>query len=443
MNDTIAAIATPPGPGGVGIVRISGPHVGAIATALLGGLPPPRHARLCRFRDHLGDSIDHGIALYFAAPASFTGEDVLELQGHGGPILLEQLLQRCVALGARRARAGEFSERAFLNGKLDLAQAEAVADLIAAGSEAAARAAMRSLEGVFSRRVDDLVEQVVQLRMHVEAAIDFAEEEIDFLADSALQDRLARILGGHAQLLREAEHGQRLRDGLHVVIVGPPNAGKSSLLNALAGAERAIVTAAAGTTRDVLRETIRIGNVELTLADTAGLRADSDDVIEQEGMRRARAERLHADLVLAVISEGDHAAEAALRDELAGHAVIWIDNKIDLRGTAAGVRGEQPLRLGVSAQHGQGLDSLREALSRAAGAHEQGTGSFSARARHVEALQRAGACLHTAGEHLRSRDGELLAEDLRRTQEALGEITGAFDADALLGRIFSSFCIGK
>lgn len=443
MNDTIAAIATPPGPGGVGIVRISGPRVGAIATGLIGSLPRPRHARLCRFRDQYGASIDHGIALYFAAPASFTGEDVLELQGHGGPVLLELLLQRCVALGARRARAGEFSERAFLNGKLDLAQAEAVADLIAAGSEAAARAAMRSLEGEFSRRVDHLVEQVVQLRMHVEAAIDFAEEEIDFLADAALQDRLARIVDGHVQLLREAEHGQRLRDGLHVVIVGPPNAGKSSLLNALAGADRAIVTAAAGTTRDVLRETIRIGNVELTLADTAGLRADSDDVIEQEGMRRARAERLHADLVLAVISEGDHAAEAALRDELAGHAVIWIDNKIDLRGTVAGVRGEHPMRLGVSAQHGLGLDSLREALSRAAGAHEQGTGVFSARARHVEALQRAGTCLHTAGEHLRSRAGELLAEDLRRAQEALGEITGVFDADALLGRIFSSFCIGK
>ena len=443
MTDTIAAIATPPGSGGVGIVRVSGPRAREIGERMLDARLRPRRVRVGGFLDRDGQPLDHGIALYFAAPASFTGEDVLELQGHGGPVLLNMLLDRCVELGARRARAGEFSERAFLNGKLDLAQAEAIADLIAAGSESAARAALRSLQGAFSARVDALVEQVIRLRVHVEAAIDFAEEEIDFLADAAIAAQLDAVCAAHAELLGEAQHGQRLRDGLHVVIVGPPNAGKSSLLNALAGADRAIVTAAAGTTRDVLREVIRVGNIELTLADTAGLRSDSADVIEQEGMRRARVEQQQADLVLAVIESGDGASEAQLVTELCGRTVLWIENKIDLHGVAAGVSADRPDRIALSARDGRGLDDLRDALARAAGAHEQGAGTFSARARHVDALQRAGTHLSTAEAQLAARHGELLAEELRGVQQVLGEITGAFDADALLGRIFSSFCIGK
>ncbi|MBD8526363.1 tRNA uridine-5-carboxymethylaminomethyl(34) synthesis GTPase MnmE [Pseudomarimonas arenosa] len=443
--DTIAAIATGPAAGGIGVVRLSGPEVPLIAERLLGDCPPPRRARYAEFRDGAGELLDQGIALYFAAPASFTGEHVLELQGHGSRVMLQLLLQRCVELGARLARPGEFSERAFLNGKLDLAQAEAIADLISAGSEAGARAALRSLQGEFSIQVNRLLERLTRLRVHVEAAIDFPDEDIDFLADAAIEQQWRACLAQHDQLLQQARRGARLREGLHVAIVGPPNAGKSSLLNALAGDERAIVTATAGTTRDVLREAVLIDGVEITLADTAGLRADTDDQIELEGMRRARAERDRADLILAVVDHRDKAALAELQAELPdGVTVIWIGNKIDQAGPPSG-RWQPDGRSGIalSAKTGQGLDQLHRALKQFAEQRTPEAGGFSARQRHIDALQRTGQHLQIAGDHLATRMGELMAEELRLAQQALGEITGVFDADALLGEIFSSFCIGK
>ena len=447
VTDTVAAIATPVGAGGVGIVRVSGPGVQHIARELLGALPPPRQATYARFRDADGSVIDDGIVLRFAAPASYTGEDVLELQGHGAPVLLRMLLARICALGARPARAGEFTERAYLNGKLDLAQAEAVADLIAAGSEAAARAARRSLEGVFSRRVDAVFDALTDLRVHVEAAIDFPEEEIDFLADPALAVRVRSVQELLANLLAESERGRRLVDGLHVVIVGAPNAGKSSLLNALAGSERAIVTEVPGTTRDLLREVVRIDGIELTLVDTAGLRT-AGDAIEAEGMRRARAELAHADLALAVLDDSDdpQAAAGALAADLANvPRVLWLHSKCDRSGAAA--HGEQRgdgMHLWLSAHSGAGLDDLRRQLQQAAGTGEGASGAFSARARHVEALQRTAVHVDAARQRLEhDRAGELAAEELRLAQQSLGELTGVFDSDALLGRIFGSFCIGK
>jgi len=443
-GDTIAAIATAPGSGGVGIVRLSGPQARAIAQALCSSAPlPARRARRARFFDGRNETIDDGIALYFAAPASYTGEDVVELQAHGSPVLLARLLRRCVELGARRARAGEFTERAFLNDKLDLAQAEAVADLIAAGSEAAARAARRSLEGEFSRRVDEVIERLVQARVYIEAALDFPDEEIDLLSAPELIERLRVLSEALAVLLRDAEHGKRLMDGLHAVIVGAPNAGKSSLLNALAGADRAIVAEAAGTTRDLLRETVDLDGLGITLVDTAGLRA-ANDVVEVEGIRRARAELARADLVLAVLDDGDPAAPAALAEELrAAPSVLWLHNKCDLSGepVRCEVRSDGP-HLWLSVRTGAGLDALRARLATAAGAGANG-GAFSARARHVEALVKAQAHLHSAIARLGEGRGEFVAEELRLGQDALGEITGTLDADALLGRIFSSFCIGK
>lgn len=444
MTDTIAAIATAPGAGGIGVVRISGPQATRIATALLGRLPKSRHAHFAALRAADGSLIDRGLLLHFPAPASYTGEDVVELQAHGSAPLLAALLCRVCELGARMARPGEFTERAFLNGKLDLAQAEAVADLIAAGSDAAARAALRSLDGVFSRRVEALRQQVVRLRVHVEAAIDFPEEEIDFLADGQIHADLTTLSSDHRDLLDEARRGQRLRDGLHVVIVGPPNAGKSSLLNALAGSERAIVTAIPGTTRDLLRESIRIDGVELSLVDTAGLRPHSDDPIEREGMRRAQAELARADLVLAVVECGDTLARDALRQSIAGTgAVIWIHSKTDRHHQRA--RREDAAdgaHLWLSAMTGEGMDALTQALKAAAGG-DGGEGSFTARARHVAALERAGARLDAAAAQLAAGMGELVAEELRIAHETLGEITGAVRSDDLLGEIFASFCIGK
>ena len=459
--DSIAAIATGPAAGGIGIVRVSGPRATVIAQALLGHRLRPRLARYARFLDADGSSIDDGIALLFRAPHSYTGEDVLELQMHGSPPLLQRVLARCYELGARAARPGEFTERAFLNGKLDLAQAEAVADLIAAGSDAAARAARRSLDGVFSQRVQTLLAALTRLRVHVEAAIDFPEEEIDFLADAALAQRYAAVRIEHAALLIEAERGQRLRDGLHVVIVGPPNAGKSSLLNALAGSERAIVTDIAGTTRDLLRESVRMDGVELTLVDTAGLRESADglqadgiqiDVIEREGMRRAQAELARADLVLAVVDARDPTPHrTALAAGLgAAPAVLWLHNKIDLLSTPA--PAGSPDTLWLSVRSGAGLDALRQRLRHAAGLEQAGLepdpvgigdGAFSARARHVAALRRTGMHLNLAGQHLQLGVGELAAEELRLAQDTLGEITGKLHSDDLLGAIFASFCIGK
>ncbi|MDI3259235.1 MAG: tRNA uridine-5-carboxymethylaminomethyl(34) synthesis GTPase MnmE [Sinobacteraceae bacterium] len=440
--DTIAAIATPAGAGGIGVVRVSGPAVPAIARALLGRRPRPRHAHLTDFRASDGSLIDRGLLLYFPAPASYTGEPVLELQGHGSPVLLDLLVRRVCALGARLARPGEFTERAFLNGKLDLAQAEAVADLIAARSEAAARAALASLEGAFSRQVQALFERLVTLRVQLEAAIDFPEEEIDFLADPALIAGLEALRGELAALQAAARCGVRLNDGLRAVIVGRPNAGKSSLLNALAGSERAIVTAVPGTTRDVLREAIELDGFALSLADTAGLR-ETDDPVEREGVRRARLELERADLAL-LVTEAEHAEDdLALLAEVPTATRLVVVNKIDLDGSPAQVQ----MRAGVpwlwlSARTGEGLDALRAQLLRLAGAG--GEGAFSARRRHLLALNAVAAALSRAAEALgAARAGELAAEELRAAQCALGEITGAYTSDDLLGAIFASFCIGK
>ncbi|HET7358781.1 MAG TPA: tRNA uridine-5-carboxymethylaminomethyl(34) synthesis GTPase MnmE [Rhodanobacteraceae bacterium] len=443
--DTIAAIATAAGPAGLGIVRVSGPAAAAIAHAMLGRVPTPRHAHFARLRDGAGALIDQGVMLFYPAPHSYTGEHVLELQGHGGTAVLDALLRRACELGARLARPGEFSERAFLNGKLDLAQAEAVADLIAARSQQSARAAVRSLQGAFSQRVEALLVALTQLRVHIEAAIDFPEEEIDFLADPAIThglDALQRDLDG---VLAAARRGVRLATGLSVAIVGRPNVGKSSVLNALAGEERAIVTALAGTTRDALREQLDIDGVVLELIDTAGLR-DATDEIEREGVRRARAHLAQADLaVLVTEAATGHADLDLLRGLPAETPRLVVVNKIDLTGTAAHAQVREGNHwLWVSARTGAGLDALRERLKQHAGGAGAAEGAFSARRRHVIALERTrGHVAAAARELARSRAGELAAEELRQAQQALGEITGAYGADDLLGAIFGSFCIGK
>ena len=443
-TDTIVAIATAAGAGGVGMLRLSGPRSATIAHLLGAPVLRPRHAHYARLRDAHNDVIDDGIVLWFPAPNSFTGEEVVELQGHGSPVVLQQLVARCIALGARQARPGEFSERAFLNGKLDLAQAEAIADLIAAGDQRAARAARRSLDGVFSRRVDEVAEQLVRLRIHVEAAIDFADEPLDTLGGEQVRRGLLQARETLSLLRRDAERGRRLRDGLHAVLIGPPNAGKSSLLNALAGSERAIVTDIAGTTRDTLRETIRLDGLELTLVDTAGLR-EGGDAIEREGMRRARAEIERTDLALIVLDARDPAAgEAAIGASLQGvpHKV-YIHNKSDLLPPGSGNNDAD--RVFVSAATGAGLDDLHARLRSiaSAGAGEQVDGEFSARTRHVDAIERAQEHALQADGELAHEHLELAAEELRLAHDALGEITGAMSAEDLLGRIFSSFCIGK
>ena len=442
-TDTIAAVATAAGAGGVGIVRLSGPCSLAIAENLCGRRLRPRHAHHVRFDDGNGEAIDDGLALSFPAPSSFTGEDVVELQAHGSPVVLQQLVARACALGARPARPGEFSERAFLNGRLDLAQAEAIADLIAASDARAARAARRALDGVFSQRVDALAESLSGLRVHVEAAIDFADESLDTLGGAVVKQRLAQTQTDLAQLLAEAERGRKLRDGLHAVIVGPPNAGKSSLMNVLAGSDRAIVTDVPGTTRDVLRETMRLDGLELTLVDTAGLR-EGGDAIEREGMRRARAELQAADLALVVVDARDPAAGlAAVEADIAAVPLrLLIHNKSDLLPSLAGDIGAA---IRVSAVSGQGLETLHQRLRGLAmgNTEEAGAGEFSARGRHVEALRRAQVHAETAKSELSHEMLELAAEELRMAHEALGEITGKVSADDMLGRIFSTFCIGK
>lgn len=439
--DTIAAVATAQGAAGVGIVRLSGSLALAIGRALCGGRAlHPRRAVHARFLDREGNTIDDGIAIYFAAPASYTGEHVVELQAHGSPVLLAQLLRRLVELGARQARPGEFTERAFLAGKLDLAQAEAVADLINAGSEAAAKAARRSLDGEFSRRVHALIEGLTQARVYLEAALDFPDEDIDFLAAPAWRSQLASLSIEVATLLREASVGKRLMDGLHAVIIGAPNVGKSSLLNALAADDRAIVSDIAGTTRDLLRETIQLDGLTLTLVDTAGLR-DAPDAIEAEGIRRARAELDRADVVLALIDAREAGAQARLAAQLPGSAsqVLWLHAKSDLlQGPSVDLPDNHLL---LSSRDGTGLDALRCQLLAMAGV--QAGGSFSARGRHVDALQACAGRLLAASERLAEGSAELAAEDLRSAQLDLGQITGPVDADALLGRIFSGFCIGK
>jgi tRNA modification GTPase len=442
--DTIAAIASAPGAAGVGVLRVSGPRVPFIAQTLLGRIPTPRHAHFAAFRAADEQLVDRGLLLYFPAPASYTGEHVLELQGHGSLVLLDALLRRVCELGARLARPGEFTERAFLNGKLDLAQAEAVADLIAARSQAGARAALQSMEGVFSHKVDALLQALIVLRVHIEAAIDFPEEEIDFLADPAITQKLEVLRTRLADLLHEAQRGVRLNDGLRVAIVGRPNAGKSSLLNALAGSERAIVTDIAGTTRDVLRESINLDGITLELSDTAGLR-DTHDPVEREGVRRAHGERERADVVL-LVTDAQHAEAdlAWLHDLPAAVERLVVVNKIDLDNAAACIekRAGAPW-LWLSVKTGAGMETLREQLKQLAGSGS-GEGVFSARRRHVLALERVADHLdRTAVVLADTRAGELAAEELRHAQHALGEITGTYTSDDLLGAIFSSFCIGK
>ena len=443
-TDTIAAIASAPGAAGIGVVRVSGSQVPAIAQTLLGQQPSSRHAHFAAFRAADGELIDRGLLLYFHAPASYTGEHVLELQGHGSAVLLDALLRRVCELGARLARPGEFTERAFLNGKLDLAQAEAVADLIAARSRAGARAALQSMEGVFSCKVDALLQALIMLRVHIEAAIDFPEEEIDFLADPAITKQLQALRAQLADLLREAQRGVRLTDGLRVAIVGRPNTGKSSLLNALAGSERAIVTDIAGTTRDVLRESISLDGIALELADTAGLR-DTHDPVEREGVRRAHGERERADVVL-LVTDTRHAHDdlAWLHDLPAGVERIVAVNKIDLDHVQPHTAMQAGARwLWLSVKTGEGLEILRDHLKQLAGAGS-GEGAFSARRRHVLALEQSADHLARAAHVLvDTRAGELAAEELRQAQHALGEITGTYTSDDLLGAIFSSFCIGK
>ena len=438
-TDTIVAIATATGAGGVGIVRLSGPQAILIGETMCAGTLRARHAHYARFHDVDGNLIDDGVAITFLGPRSFTGEDIVELQAPGSPVVLQQLVARACALGARHARPGEFSERAFLNGRLDLAQAEAIADLIAASDTRAARAARRSLDGVFSQRVDALGQRLSALRVHVEAAIDFADEPLDTLGGDAVREQLAQAQAQLSTLLADAERGRKLRDGMHAVIVGPPNAGKSSLLNVLAGSDRAIVTDVAGTTRDTLHETIRLDGLELTLVDTAGLR-ESSDAIEAEGIRRARAELERADLALVVLDARDATStrQAFAAELTAVSQALWLHSKADL------LASHPPLGAGglyVSARTGEGVQALHQNLLALSGG--AGQGAFSARARHVDALERAAALLAEARSELGYERLELAADGLQRAHAALGEIGGRVDADALLGHIFSAFCIGK
>ena len=448
-HDTIVAAATPPGRGGVAIVRVSGPKAPEIAAVVIGAdLPAARRVTLARFLDAAGDPIDVGLALFFAAPHSYTGEHVVEFHGHGGPIVTESLVKRAIELGARRARPGEFTQRAFLNDKVDLAQAEAVADLIDAGSREAARAAMRSLQGEFSAMVLGLVDAVTELRAWVEAAIDFPEEEIDFLADRELEARLGGVREHFAGVERSARQGRLLREGMTVVIAGRPNAGKSSLLNRLAGYDAAIVTAIPGTTRDIVRERIDIDGMPLHVLDTAGLR-DAPDVVEAEGIRRATVEMARADRVLFIIdtvNDPDARAFTEERSRLPPEVPVTIVlNKIDLAtGIPLSDTTGGPPRVAISARTGAGLDVLRAHLRDSMGYQVADAGTVSARARHLEALTRARRHVDAAEAQLReSRAGELVAEELRHAQIALGEITGTVTSNDLLGRIFSSFCIGK
>jgi tRNA modification GTPase len=459
FNDTIAAIASAPGRGAVGIVRLSGPEVPRVATLLLGRIPEGRHARLASFLDAQGDVIDQGIAVYYPAPASFTGEHVLELFAHGGVLVLDLLVRRVLELGCRAARPGEFSERAFLNGKMDIAQAEAVADLIDAGTAAAARAAVRSMQGAVSARIHELQALLTDLRVHVEAAIDFPDEEIDFLSAPAITGRLARVLESFGEIESAARQGTLLREGLTVVIAGKPNAGKSSLLNRLIGDDVAIVTDAPGTTRDVLRQHLHLDGLPLNLIDTAGLRS-ALDAAEAEGIRRAQHEMRRADRILYVIdaSVADGAADSDAVGAQSSDVTPLLDadslpedvpvtlvlNKIDLTALAAGAREGTPARIFVSARTGAGLDSLRAHLKSSAGYRDSESGALAARRRHLDALARARTLVEGAAQAAADLQAfELFAEDLRLAQRALGEITGEVTSEDLLGEIFGSFCIGK
>lgn len=449
-TDTIAAIATAPGRGGVGILRVSGPKARQVAETLVKQPLQPRHAHYCAFHSSAGEVLDQGIALFFPGPNSFTGEDVLELQGHGGPVILDLLLREITRLGIRLARPGEFSERAFLNDKLDLAQAEAIADLIDATTEQAARNALHSLQGAFSARIHELVEALIRLRIYVEAAIDFPEEEIDFLSDGHVAREFEQIEERLAAVFREARQGALVRDGMRVVIAGRPNAGKSSLLNALSGRESAIVTSIEGTTRDVLREHIHIDGMPLHIIDTAGLR-DSPDEVEQIGIQRAWEEIRQADRILLLVDarSTDEQRPEVLWPEFVAQLpdpakLTLIRNKVDLTQESAGFLNSTGNVLGISAVTGAGMDTLKQHLKDIMGYQHTGESGFTARRRHLDALERAQDYLRAGKAQLHGyAAGELLAEDLRQAQNALSEITGEFTPDDLLGRIFSSFCIGK
>ena len=452
ITDTIAAIATATGRGGVGIIRVSGAKARLVAETLLSINIQPRYAHYCDFKNRKGDVLDQGIALFFPGPNSFTGEDVLELQGHGGPVILDLLLREITQLGIRLARPGEFSERAFLNDKLDLSQAEAIADLIDATTEQAARNALHSLQGAFSKRIHELVEALIHLRIYVEASIDFPEEEIDFLSDGKVATDLNTIIDKLGNVFKEARQGALVRDGMRVVIAGRPNAGKSSLLNALSGRESAIVTSIEGTTRDVLREHIHIDGMPLHIIDTAGLR-ESPDEVEQIGIQRAWQEIQQADRVLLLVD--------SRQSQLTNPQDIWpefveqlqnpdkitlVRNKIDLSNEAAGLftSNKHDTYIGISAATGAGIDDLKQHLKTIMGYSETGESGFTARRRHLDALERAQSFLNSGKAQLHGyAAGELLAEDLRQAQNSLSEITGEFTPDDLLGRIFSSFCIGK
>jgi tRNA modification GTPase len=440
--DTIAAIATPPGTGGIGIVRLSGTRALTIAEELSQSELNPGKIQFRSFIDNDGEAIDHGLCLYFKGPHSFSGEDCVEIQAHGGPIVLDMLLERVCALGARLARAGEFSERAFLNGKVDLAQAEAIADLIESGSRAASRAAMRSLEGRFSQQVNELVEGIVELRAYIEAALDFAEEEIDFLADGDVGQRLDAALDRLQNLLLLAQQGRTLQEGLGVALAGLPNAGKSSLLNYLAGYEAAIVTEIEGTTRDVLREHISLRGIPIRINDTAGLR-ESENPVEREGIRRAWESIGQADVVVYLVAadKGLTDADQRIIDELGDTRLELVYSKSDLLESD---HRTDPTSLYLSTLTGSGMDLLIDRITGKAADFNQDNHAFMARRRHVDALQRALHCLQQAASSFAaSRSGELVAEDLRAAQQNLNEITGEFTSEDLLGKIFSSFCIGK
>ncbi|PWQ97333.1 tRNA uridine-5-carboxymethylaminomethyl(34) synthesis GTPase MnmE [Leucothrix arctica] len=443
VNDTIAAIATPAGRGGVGIIRLSGPKVSLIAESMLGQLTKPHRAAHRQFLGKDGTVLDDGVAIYFPGPHSFTGEDVLELQGHGGKIVMDMLLQVCLQNGARLARPGEFSERAFLNDKLDLAQAEAIADLIDSSSEQAARSAIRSLQGDFSAAINSLLTQITELRIYVEAALDFPEEEIDFLADQRVLDRVHRIQSQLGDIFNKAKQGSLLREGMQLVIVGKPNAGKSSLLNALAGQETAIVTEYAGTTRDVLRESINLDGMPLHIIDTAGLR-ESDDPVEKIGIQRAWQAVEKADLILFLVddTEASDMSHHALLDQMPEKLPrITVHNKIDKSGHTEGLHNEH---LYISAKQHIGIDTLRGTLKQRMGYQGDSEDLFIARRRHLHALEETQVAVDNASEQLQVFNaGELMAEELRVAQDALGQITGRFTPDDLLGEIFSSFCIGK
>jgi tRNA modification GTPase len=441
-HETIAAIATPPGTGGIGIVRLSGDRALTIAEKLSHSRLLPGKIQFRRFFDAAEQVIDHGLCLFFKAPNSFSGEDCVEIQAHGGPIVLDMLLERVCSLGARLARAGEFSERAFLNGKVDLAQAEAIADLIESGSRAASRAAMRSLEGRFSRQVHDLDQDIVNLRAYIEAALDFAEEEIDFLDDVNIDHRLDDVIAKLLALLEQAEQGRTLQEGLSVSLAGLPNAGKSSLLNYLAGYEAAIVTEIEGTTRDVLREHISLRGVPIRVNDTAGLR-ESQNPVEREGIRRAWESIGQADVVIYLVdaTRGVTAEDRRILDILASANLQLVYSKSDL---LAEDERSDPDVLYISTRNDNGIDILIDRITGHISDYNQDNDTFMARRRHVDALQRALDCLRQAARSFaQNRSGELMAEDLRLAQRNLNEITGEFSSDDLLGMIFSSFCIGK